>query len=178
MLLRHDALTAAAHIIAGVERLAMEQDDTAVATVGRLAIAPNIINTIPGTAIFSVDFRHRDPAVLDRQVDRLRNLVQQTSQDRGVDGQVNRFWTSEPTPFDPTVVSAIRSAVSALGLPEHELWSGAGHDAKYVADVCPAGMIFIRSQGGLSHCETESSSDEDLIAGANVLLLAMLELAA
>jgi beta-ureidopropionase / N-carbamoyl-L-amino-acid hydrolase len=177
MHLRHDALTAAAHIITGVERLAIEQDETAVATVGRLVITPNIINTIPGRAVFSVDFRHRDPAVLELQVDRLRNLVNQISQDRGVNGQVNRFWTSEPTPFDPTVVSAIRSAVSALGLPEHELWSGAGHDAKYVADVCPAGMIFIRSQGGLSHCETESSSDEDLIAGANVLLLATLELA-
>jgi N-carbamoyl-L-amino-acid hydrolase len=177
MQLRHDALTAAAHVIAGVERLAIEQDDTAVATVGRLAIAPNIINTIPGRAVFSVDFRHRDPAVLDLQVDRLRNIVHQISQERGVDGQVNRFWTSEPTPFDPTVVGAIRNAVSTLGLPERELWSGAGHDAKYVADVSPAGMIFIRSQGGLSHCETESSSDEDLIAGANVLLLATLALA-
>jgi len=177
MHLRHDALTAASHVIAGVERLAIEQDDTAVATVGRLAIAPNIINTIPGTAVFSVDFRHRDPAVLDLQVERLRNLVNQISQERGVEGQVNRFWTSEPTPFDPTVVGAIRNAVSTLGLPEHELWSGAGHDAKYVADVCPAGMIFVCSKGGLSHCETESSSAKDLIAGANVLLLATIELA-
>lgn len=177
MPLRHDALTAAAHVIAGVERLAIEQDDTAVATVGRLAIAPNIINTIPGTAIFSVDFRHRDPAVLDLQVNRLRTLVDQVCHERGVTGTVDRFWTSEPTPFDPRVVNAVRQAVNELGLPEHELWSGAGHDAKYVADVSPAGMIFIRSQGGLSHCETESSSDEDLVAGANALLLAVVRLA-
>jgi N-carbamoyl-L-amino-acid hydrolase len=177
MHLRHDALVAAAHIITGVERLAIDQDATAVSTVGRLAIAPNIINTIPGEAVFSVDFRHRDPAVLDAQVRNLENLVERVSAERGVTGTVRRFWTSEPTPFAPEVVDAVRSAVTALGLPVHELWSGAGHDAKYVADVCPAGMIFVRSQGGLSHCETEHSTPDDIIAGTNVLLRAALALA-
>ena len=38
-------------------------------------------------------------------------------------------------------------------------------------------MIFIRSQGGLSHCEAEHSTPEDIVAGANVLLRAVLELA-
>lgn len=177
MHLRHDALVAAAHVITGVERLAVDQDATAVATVGRLAIAPNVINTIPGEAVFSVDFRHRDPAVLDGQVRNLENLVERISAERGVTGTVHRFWTSEPTPFAPAAVEAVRNAVTSLDLPVHELWSGAGHDAKYVADVCPAGMIFVRSQGGLSHCETESSTPDDIIAGANVLLRAALALA-
>lgn len=177
MHLRHDALSAAAEIIAGIERIAIDQDDTAVATVGRLSLIPNIINTIPGEVTFSVDFRHRDPVVLDRQVERLRELVQRVSETRGVEGTVNRFWTSEPTPFAPQVVDAVASAVSALDLPRFDLWSGAGHDAKYVADISPAGMIFVRSQGGLSHCEAEYSSPDDLAAGANVLLLATLALA-
>jgi acetylornithine deacetylase/succinyl-diaminopimelate desuccinylase-like protein len=38
-------------------------------------------------------------------------------------------------------------------------------------------MIFARSIGGLSHCEDEESSPEDLAAGANVLLGAALRLA-
>jgi N-carbamoyl-L-amino-acid hydrolase len=177
MHLRHDALVAAAHIIAGIERIAIEQDATAVATVGRLAIHPNIINTQPGLAVFSADFRHQDPQVLERQVERLRSLVGRVCAERGVDGSVDRFWTSEPTPFDPHVVGAVRSAVMSLGIPSRELWSGAGHDAKYVADRCPSGMIFIRSQGGLSHCETEFSLPEDVEAGANVLLRATLALA-
>lgn len=176
MHLRHDALTAAAHIIAGVERIAIEQDETAVATVGRLAIHPNVINTQPGQAIFSVDFRHQDPAVLERQYGRLEALVDRVCAERGVTGTVNRFWTSEPTPFDAGVLDAVREAVNSLSLPNRELWSGAGHDAKYVAERCPSAMIFIRSQGGLSHCETELSLPEDIEAGANVLLRATLSL--
>jgi beta-ureidopropionase / N-carbamoyl-L-amino-acid hydrolase len=59
-----------------------------------------------------------------------------------------------------------------------ESWSGAGHDAKYVADVCPSAMIFVRSRGGLSHCEAEYSTPEHIEAGANVLLEAALRPAA
>jgi N-carbamoyl-L-amino-acid hydrolase len=177
MHLRHDALTAAAHIIAGIERIAIDQDATAVATVGRLAIHPNVINTQPGLAVFSADFRHQDPGVLETQVVRLRELVERVCAERGVTGSVDRFWTSEPTPFDPMVVDTVRTAAATLGLATGELWSGAGHDAKYVAERCPSGMIFIRSQCGLSHCETEFSLPDDVEAGANVLLRATLALA-
>lgn len=177
MHLRRDALAAAAQIIAGVERLARERDEISVATVGRLTIEPNIINTIPGKATFSVDFRHPDPAVLESQVECFRALAAEVAAARGVTVSANRFWTSEPTPFDPVIVDAIGGAVRELGLPKRTLWSGAGHDAKYAAQVCPSGMIFVRSQGGLSHCEQEHSTPADLEAGANVLLLATLALA-
>ena len=62
-------------------------------------------------------------------------------------------------------------------MPRFDLWSGAGHDAKYVADVTPSDMVFVRSQGGLSHCETEYSTPDDIAAGANVLLQSALALA-
>jgi hypothetical protein len=38
-------------------------------------------------------------------------------------------------------------------------------------------MIFVRSKGGLSHCEVEESSAEDTEAGTNALLAAALRLA-
>jgi N-carbamoyl-L-amino-acid hydrolase len=50
------------------------------------------------------------------------------------------------------------------------LWSGAGHDAKYAADAGPAGMIFVRSRGGLSHCEVELSDPDDIVAGVATFL--------
>ncbi len=177
MHLRHDALVAAARVITGVERIAKECDDIAVATVGRLSLEPNVINTIPGRATFSVDFRHPDLRVLESQVDKLAELVAGVSGEAGIQSTVRRFWTSEPTPFDPMVIGAIEDAVDELGLPRHSLWSGAGHDAKYLAGVCPSGMIFVRSRGGLSHCEQEFSAPEDIEAGVNVLLLAALRLA-
>lgn len=177
MRLRRDPLVAAAEIIEGVERIATMEDDIAVATVGRLTLEPNVINTIPGKVVFSVDFRHPSLDVLETQVSRLEALVGHVCSDRGVEGKVDRFWTSEPTPFDAGVVDAIRESAEELGIDAGELWSGAGHDAKYAADVCPSGMIFVRSKGGLSHCEEEESSREDIEAGANVLLGAALRLA-
>ncbi len=177
MRMRRDPLVAAAEIIQGVERIATMEDDIAVATVGRVAVEPNTINTIPGKVTFSVDFRHPERAVLERQVERLEGLVAEVSRETGVSGSVRRFWTSEPTPFDPDVVQAIRASCGELGIASGELWSGAGHDAKYMADVVPTGMIFVRSQGGLSHNEAEFSTPEDIEAGANVLLGAALLLA-
>ncbi len=177
MHLRRDALAAAAQIVAGVERIAKECDEIAVATVGRLSLEPNIINTIPGKVTFSVDFRHPDPAVLEDQVQRFQQLIDRVAAERTVEVVANRFWTSEPTPFDAAILTAVSDSVDALGLPNRSLWSGAGHDAKYIAEVCPSAMIFVRSQGGLSHCEAEHSTPEDIEAGGNVLLLTALKLA-
>jgi len=53
--------------------------------------------------------------------------------------------------------------------------SGAGHDAKYLAQVCPAAMIFIPCKDGISHNEIEDATPEDVAAGCDVLLQAILE---
>ena len=55
--------------------------------------------------------------------------------------------------------------------------SGAGHDACQVCLVAPTSMIFVPCAGGLSHNEEESAEPDDLEAGCNVLLHAMLKLA-
>ena len=53
--------------------------------------------------------------------------------------------------------------------------SGAGHDAKYLAHVCPSAMIFIPCKDGISHNEIEDATPEDVAAGCDVLLQAILE---
>ncbi|MGI9253752.1 MAG: M20/M25/M40 family metallo-hydrolase, partial [Thermomicrobiales bacterium] len=176
MPLRHDALAGAAILISGVERYARETSG-AVGTCGRIMAEPNIINTIPGKVVFGADFRHKDPAVLEMLVGRLRGLADATAAYRGLDITVDRFWTSEPTPFDPRVVAEVQASADDLGLKTMRLWSGAGHDAKYAQDAYPSAMIFCRSQRGLSHCEDEHSTLEDLGAGADVLLGAAIRLA-
>jgi N-carbamoyl-L-amino-acid hydrolase len=55
--------------------------------------------------------------------------------------------------------------------------SGAGHDAQMLARICPAAMIFVPSVGGISHNPAEHTEPDDLIAGANVLLATLTELA-
>ncbi len=177
MPLRKDALMAASGMIASIEKLALDRDDVAVATVGRIKVEPDTINTIPGKAVFSVDFRHPDGETIDALCRQLNELAGTVARNRGVEVTVERIWTSDPTPFDPAVVEAIRAGCQRLDLPYEELWSGAGHDAKHLADLVPSGMIFVRSQGGVSHAEIEHSTPEDITAGGNVLLQAALSLA-
>ena len=174
---RRDALQAAAHLVLATRELARQAGPDARATVGRLVVEPNVTNVIPGRVSFSVDFRHPEAALLDRLVEQLHARAEQVAAAERVRVSIERFWTSEPTPFDPAVKETIEAAVRELGLPFQRLWSGAGHDAKYMQDCCPSGMIFVRSQGGLSHCEQEASTPEDIAAGANVLLAATLRLA-
>ena len=55
-----------------------------------------------------------------------------------------------------------------------DIYAGAGHDACYMADLVPSGMIFTPCENGISHNEIEYSSPEQCEAGANVLLHTML----
>jgi N-carbamoyl-L-amino-acid hydrolase len=125
----------------------------------------------------SVDLRHPDAATLDRLVAGLERLASDVAALTGVSIGVNRFWTSEPTPFAAEVVDAVQAAAEEMGIATLRCWSGAGHDAKYIQEIAPSAMIFARSINGLSHCEQEYSTPEDLEAGANVLLRAALRLA-
>ena len=161
MPLRRDALVAAARMIAGVDDIARAVDG-AVGTVGRIAAEPNVINTIPGKVTMSVDLRHPDAATLDRLVAGLERLASDVAAQTGVTVGVNRFWTSEPTPFAPEVVDAVQAAAEEMGIATRRCWSGAGHDAKYIQEIAPSAMIFARSINGLSHCEQEYSTPEDL----------------
>ena len=47
--------------------------------------------------------------------------------------------------------------------------SGAGHDAMQLAEIARIAMIFVRSQGGISHSPDEYTSPEDAAAGTEVL---------
>jgi N-carbamoyl-L-amino-acid hydrolase len=92
--------------------------------------------------------------------------------------EVKEFWYFPPTPFDRDLVAAVRRAAEAQGYPHQDIISGAGHDAVYLARVTPAAMIFVPCVGGISHNEIEDAKPEDLTAGCNVLLNAVLDRAA
>jgi N-carbamoyl-L-amino-acid hydrolase len=55
--------------------------------------------------------------------------------------------------------------------------SGAGHDAQMIARIAPAAMIFVPSTAGISHSPREHTPEDALLAGANVLLDVVAELA-
>jgi N-carbamoyl-L-amino-acid hydrolase len=75
------------------------------------------------------------------------------------------------------MVELVETTARDLGHGCLRLHSGAGHDAQMMARICPAGMIFVPSVGGLSHNVAESTRPEHLHAGARVLMQAVLQLA-
>ncbi|HEY7366467.1 MAG TPA: Zn-dependent hydrolase [Methylomirabilota bacterium] len=177
MRIRHDALVAAAEVIGGVRRIARELGGDTVTTVGNLVVQPNIVNAIPGRVVLSIDIRDPRDATLDRARPMLERVVQDACDREGVRGELEHYWRVPYTPFDPGVVDAVERAARAAGARYRRIRSGAGHDAQYMATIGPAGMIFVPSRDGRSHCEEEFTPMDDIEHGANTLLGAVLDLA-
>jgi beta-ureidopropionase / N-carbamoyl-L-amino-acid hydrolase len=177
MTLRRDALCAFAELVLGVERIGCGEGPDGVATVGVAESAPASRNTIPGEVRFTLDVRHPDLATLERMDAAVDALVGAITGTRDVDITIDRIWRKNPVVFDPTIAATIRAAAEELGYSCREMTSGAGHDACFVASVAPTAMIFVPSQGGISHNESEFTAPADCEKGANVLLHAVLSLA-
>jgi N-carbamoyl-L-amino-acid hydrolase len=177
MRIRHDALVAAAEVVAGVRGIARELGGDLVTTVGNLTVVPNIVNAIPGRVTLSIDMRDPRDATLDRALPMLDRVVAEACRREGVTYELEHYWRVPYTPFDREVVAAVERAAAATGAGHRRILSGAGHDAQYMAAISPTGMVFVPSRDGRSHCEEEFTPLDDIEHGANTLLGAALELA-
>jgi N-carbamoyl-L-amino-acid hydrolase len=175
MELRRDALLAAAELVIEVNRIALAHAPHARGTVGWIDNYPNSRNVIPGRVKLSVDLRAADDTVLSALDAAFKDAVQRIAAKGRVEATVEQVVYFPPQPFTPALVSAIRAAAQVQGLSAMNVISGAGHDAVYLARVCPAAMIFVPCRDGISHNEIEDAEAAHLEAGCNVLLQAMLQ---
>jgi len=177
MRIRHDALVAAAEVVRGIREIPGRVGGDLVSTVGRLDVSPNIPNAIPGRVSLSIDLRGPDEADLTRALGMVDRVVKDAARREDVTYTLEHYWRVPRTDFDPAVVSMVERAARALRCGHRRILSGAGHDAQYMATICPTGMIFVPSRAGRSHCEEEFTPIDDIEHGANTLLLAAAELA-
>jgi len=177
MRIRHDALVAAANVVAGVRGTARTLGGDVVATVGNLTVSPNIVNAIPGRVTLSIDIRDPKIETLEKARGILDRVVRDACEREGVRYELEHYWQVPDTPFAPDVIAAVERAATAVGARWRRILSGAGHDAQYMAAIAPTGMIFVPSRDGRSHCEEEFTAIEDIEDGANTLFLAALDLA-
>jgi N-carbamoyl-L-amino-acid hydrolase len=178
MRLRHDAGYCAAAIGTFLRQLAREFGGSQVCTMGRVELAPNLINVIAARAKVMIDMRNTDEATLQRAEQRLSTFLDELARDEGVTIDVRRLARFEPVVFDAGLVERIERVARRLGHTPRRMTSGAGHDAQMIARVAPAAMIFVPSVRGISHNPAEHTEPEHLAAGADVLLHTLLELAA
>lgn len=160
-----------------VDEIAWSHEPLAVGAIGHCDVYPNSRNIIPGKAVFTVDFRHPDKAVIADMENRLREGAKKIADEIGLEMSVEQVGGFDPVKFDDKCVSAVRDAAERLGYSHRDIVSGAGHDACWINRVAPTSMVMCPCVDGLSHNEAEEISQDWSTAGANVLFHAVVETA-
>jgi N-carbamoyl-L-amino-acid hydrolase len=173
MHLRFDAMLGASMIVTEINHIALNNAPNGLGTVGFMEVYPNSRNTIPGTVTFSADLRNPDPDILAQMDEQLQTYCQQLAAKHQLAIDVDHFWYFAPVEFNAS--DNVKIAAEKLGYSHMDIYAGAGHDACYMADIVPSGMVFTPCKDGISHNEIESTTIEQCEAGCNVLLHAMLE---
>lgn len=168
---RRDPMAAFARFAAGMEDLwrggALPRDYAC--TVGSISCTPDVGIVIPESVAFTVDVRHVDVEVLEAGWERIGRLAMSVAQEYGVLPTVERLSASGGARMDPGIMALFRECAASHGAPWLEMTSGPAHDAASMARVTAAGLLFVPSIGGRSHCPEEDTAPGDLALGAQVL---------
>ncbi|MGM0852394.1 MAG: M20 family metallo-hydrolase [Bacillota bacterium] len=173
---RRDALVPSSKMISKVNELTKEFDGLKT-TVGMVNVKPNVSNVIPGEVEFTIDIRHKDNEIRFEAIERLKEQLSTIALMNNVEVTITTDWHSDAVEFSPVVIEAIEEGADKKGYSSLRLFSGPGHDAKYMNKITDTGMIFLPSINGISHNEKELTLDDDIERGANVLLYVLNRLA-
>jgi allantoate deiminase len=161
MHLRLDAIAGAAEWIVAVEHMA-QQEAGLLATVGKIEAVPGVANVIAGEARLTLDIRHRSDEIRTGAVRDLIRSAQEIAARRGLVVRENVILNQPSVGMDVFLTAEIERAIQKAGCNPHRMVSGAGHDAMILAEKVPAGMIFLRTPGGISHDPAEAVAAEDV----------------
>ena len=164
---RRDALAAFARMATALHVEIGSIDADIKFTIGRVTVAPNAPSVVPSRVSFSIDLRHPDNAVLDAAGARITVLCEQNAPPCTV--TVTPLVDAPSNAFDAGLRASIAEAAREQGHSAMAILSAAGHDARHLAKICPAAMIFIPCRDGVSHVEHEWAEPDHVAAGASVL---------
>lgn len=173
MALRSDALVATAKAILLIEQAALKHG--VVATVGRINCTPGAANVIPGYCQISLDIRSGDDALRDVALEDILTGL------RALDGNgIKLVWkeihSARAVPCKDWIQDLLQVVIEELDLQPLRLLSGAGHDAMCIADICDAGMLFVRCEGGISHNPAEAITQDDTAITVDAFCRVLLQL--
>ncbi|HEV8131582.1 MAG TPA: M20 family metallo-hydrolase [Acidobacteriota bacterium] len=176
---RHDALLAGAEIALRVEQSALKDGgpDT-VATTGIFRIEPDAVNSIPSKARLEIDLRDTDVARRDHVLKTIEASALEICRRRGIDLSLEVLNADPPATCDSGLVGTVAEVCEALGFRHRKMISRAYHDSLFMAQICPASMIFIPCRNGVSHRPDEYASPEHIAQGVEVLAHSLARLSA
>lgn len=162
---RRDALIMACPYVLAVRDIAIDHE--IVGTVGKLDLHPGAPSVIPGRVELSVEIRGLDEIRLDEAEAALSDAA------AAIAGEFSVISSKPAVGSDPRLLEELVAACTELGVEYKRLPSGAGHDAMCIARIAPVAMLFVPSQGGISHSADEYTDPESCVTGARVLLHAL-----
>lgn len=167
MALRKDALFAAAKLINQIDIISRLIGDPFVATVGVLSIKPGFVNVIPGEVEITLEMRDLEQSRIKDAIGRIREAA---SKIENAQFEIQLAMEKPPVNMDDKIIQLMGNVCRDRSVSYQVMPSGAGHDAKALAQYVPAGMLFIPSIGGKSHCKEEFSTLGDIVRGTEILL--------
>ncbi len=158
MQLRNDALVAAAKAVLLIEQAALKHG--VVATVGRISCTPGAPNVIPGHCQISLDIRSGDDALRDVALADILDALHALGRP-GLQVVWKEIHSATAVACKEWIQDLLEAVIVEMHMQPLRLLSGAGHDAMCIADICDAGMLFVRCKEGISHHPAESITLDD-----------------
>jgi len=175
---RRDALLAGAEIALAIEQIVLAggSPDT-VGTTGVFRIAPDAVNSVPCRAHLEVDLRDTNVKTRDAALKQIETAAKKICTRRKIGLLMQRLNVDAPAVCDATLVNQIAAICDAQKISCRRMVSRAYHDTLFMAQICPATMIFIPCRKGYSHRPDEFSSPKQIATGVQVLAKTLQEFA-
>ena len=168
---RHDALVGAAHVILLFQEICDRfPPETLVSSVGQVTVEPNSPIVVNSRVHLVGDLRANDPQIVKDGRDWLIAQFAKIEEKTGLRVVAEDF-DVRPNRYYPIEGVELQEKVAAdQGQGIRRMQTMAGHDSVAMNTVTPSVMMFIPSADGVSHCEREVTSDEDMLTGLAALV--------
>ncbi|MDF2822669.1 MAG: Amidase, hydantoinase/carbamoylase [Mycobacterium sp.] len=167
---RHDALVAASKVVLLVHDVTKAfEPEALVSSVGRFTVEPNSPIVVARRVHLVADLRAESPQVVADARARLLSEIASVAAEHDITINARDFDVRDIQRFPEAGVELTEKVAADLGLSVRPIRTMAGHDSVPMNRIVPTVMMFIPSVDGVSHCEREFSTDEDMTAGVDAL---------
>lgn len=167
---RHDALIAASKVVLMVHDVTADAPEEAlVSSVGQLFVEPNSPIVVARRVHLVADLRSGDPEIVRAARAKLIGDIDALARESDLTINVKDFDVRPIRYFPERGLELGDRVTERLGYSSRRMQTMAGHDSVSMNTAVPAVMMFIPSVDGVSHCEREFSTDDDMVRGVDVL---------
>ena len=170
---RHDALLAASHLVTKVNEISASSDAELYGSVGRLEVHPNSPNTVADRAEMWIEFRSAAKEALEFALERLDTDMRAIGERCRCNLERSSRETRNVVQFDQPSLALSAQALEAADMAFQRLDTIAGHDAIRIQTICPSTLLFAPSKDGITHSPLEFTSDKDICAALDGMLVVL-----